>query len=80
MTQLRYTDGLPNIAAHSHSLWDRATSGRLMGGRGGSLLLMCSLLTLPFAAGCRVEADDDDDMEMKIDTKGEKQGITIDKD
>ena len=44
-------------------------------------VLMGSLLTLPFATGCRVDADDDDDdTEVKIDAEGDKRGVTIDKD
>jgi hypothetical protein len=48
--------------------------------RGWLLLLVLSLNALPALSGCHVDADDDDKVEIKADTKGAHKGVTIDKD
>ena len=45
------------------------------------VLLLLPVLALP-VVGCHVDADDDDDddTKVKIDTEGDRKGVTIDKD
>ena len=47
--------------------------------RGWMLILLLPLFVAP-VTGCRVEADDDDDLEVKVDNKGDKRGVSIDAD
>ena len=47
--------------------------------RGWMLVLLLPLFVAP-VTGCRVEADDDDDLEVKVDNKGDKRGVSIDAD
>ena len=48
--------------------------------RGWMLMLVLSLNALPALSGCHVDADDDDDVEIKADTKGDTKSIKIDRD
>lgn len=45
------------------------------------LALLLPLLVVSFNAGCRVEADDDDDdLQMEVDTRGERGRLEVDTD
>ncbi len=47
--------------------------------RGWMLVLLLPLFVAPMT-GCRVEDDDDDDVELKVDTEGPRKGVKIDTD
>ena len=47
--------------------------------RGWMLVLALSLFAAPLT-GCRVEEEDDDDLELKVDTEGRERGVSIDTD
>jgi len=47
--------------------------------RGWMLVLLLPLFVAP-VTGCRVEAEDDDDVELKVDNEGRKRGVSIDTD
>ena len=47
--------------------------------RAWMLVLMLPLFVAPMT-GCRVEAEDDDDVELKVDNEGRKRGVSIDTD
>ncbi len=47
--------------------------------RGWMLVLLLPLFVAPMT-GCRVEAEDDDDLELKVDNEGRNRGISIDAD
>ena len=44
------------------------------------LVLLVALMGLPALSGCKVEEEDDDDVELKVDTKGDRKGVEIDAD
>ena len=46
---------------------------------GWFLMLVLSLNALPYVGGCHHDNDDDDDMTIKADTKGEHKSIKVDK-
>ena len=48
--------------------------------RGWTLFLLLSVFALAPTTGCRVEADDDDDLDVKVDTEGHNKGLTVDTD
>ena len=47
--------------------------------RGWMLVLLLPLFVAPMT-GCRVEAEDDDDLELKVDNEGRNRGVSIDAD
>ena len=48
--------------------------------RGWMLVLLMSLFAVAPMTGCRVEEEDDDDLELKVDTEGRERGVSIDTD
>ena len=47
--------------------------------RGWMLVLLLPLFVAPMT-GCRVEAEDDDDVELKVDNEGRRRGVSVDTD
>ena len=43
------------------------------------MVLLVALFGMPLA-GCHVDSDDDDDVELKVDAEGSEKSVKIDKD
>ena len=48
--------------------------------RGWILFLLISVFALAPTMGCRVDADDDDELDVKVDTEGRNKGLKVDTD
>lgn len=44
-----------------------------------ALFLLLAVCAVPLVSGCHADGDDDDDATIKVDTKGEKKGIEVDR-